>query len=240
MASVRGTVQASILDRPLEPLVTGTVRLASVEGASPSLDAGVNRGGFEFLGVPPGWYVLAVSADGFGETVRGIHVVDGSNEPGPLDVRYRVCSESAETVSPRIPPILTVCEALKGGFGYPCYYRPVVVVGIFKSGMDETLRLDCPEQLVSGDVGWPSAIGLTNPLPPPEALRAEIEKKRQEVLKSSPPEAPLRPERVVGLYGHLASLAGLTAAPCCKAPVETVLPPARLFGLSERDPRVIR
>jgi hypothetical protein len=131
-----------------------------------------------------------------------------------------------------------VCEALENRESIS--YQRVVIVGIFKSGMDETLRLDCSAQLVTGEVGWPSSIGLTRPSMPPESLRDEVEKKRAEVLKSGPPGAQPRPERVVGLYGIFISLDGLTKAPCCSATVETVLPPARLFGLSEKDFRVIR
>lgn len=255
MASVRGAVRTSILDRPIEPLLVGIARLAPVDSGTAPVDVGVSRGGFEFSDVAPGWYILSVFAEGFQETVHAIRVVDGSNDAGTIDVRFRQCSETASLVCdtwgeiPGLPRsrsvclrdtlVLTVGEALKGGLGYPCSH-PVVIIGIFKSGMDETLRLDCPTQLVSGDVGWPSAIGLTNPSPPPEALRAEIEKKRQEVLKSSPPEAPLRPERLVGLCGYLVSPAGLTTAACCTAQVETVLPPARLFGVTETDRRVIR
>jgi hypothetical protein len=105
--------------------------------------------------------------------------------------------------------------------------------------MDETLRLDCPTQLVAGEVGWPSSIGLTRPSMPPDALRDKIEQKRQEILKSGPPGAQPRPERVIALYGKFAIPAGLTNAPCCSAAVETVLPPARLFGAAEKDLRVI-
>jgi hypothetical protein len=103
-----------------------------------------------------------------------------------------------------------------------------------------SLRLDCPFQLVTGEVGWPSSIGLTRPSQAPDALREEVEKKRQEVLKSGPPGAQPRPERVVGLYGIFVAPAGLASAPCCSAAVETTLPPARLFGVAEKDLRVIR
>lgn len=106
--------------------------------------------------------------------------------------------------------------------------------------MDETLRLDCPIELVSGDVGWPSSIGLNKVDSPPENLRDQIEAKRQQILKAAPPNAPLRPERVVGLYGQFVALAGLAATKCCSSQVQTSLPPARLFGMHETDLRVIR
>jgi hypothetical protein len=74
----------------------------------------------------------------------------------------------------------------------------------------------------------------------PDELRGEVEKKRQQILASAPPEAPLRPERVVGLYGVFNSLTGLSVSPCCGAAVETTFPAARLFGIGETDLRVIR
>lgn len=212
------------------------MRLALVDGTAASEGAVSSpSGAFEVTGVAAGWYVLAAWRPGFHELVKAIHA-EGDVDVGAMNLG--VPPRTASRPPQADIPALTVCEALDRRESL--VFRPIVIVGVFKSGMDETLRLDCPEQLVSGAVGWPSAIGLTNPLPPPEALRAEIEKKRQEVLKSSPPEAPLRPERVVGLYGYFASVAGLTAAPCCKAPVETVLPPARLFSIGATDLRVIR
>jgi hypothetical protein len=161
-----------------------------------------------------------------------------------MELRVGVCAESAATVTCgsaddcalRIP-VLSVREALETGPS-SCPWR-VVIVGIFKSGTDETLRLDCPFQLLTGEVGWPSSIGLTRPSNPPDVLRDKVETKRQEILKSGPPGAQPRPERVVGLYGYFRFLTGLTSAPCCSAPVETVLPPARLFGINEKDLRVI-
>jgi hypothetical protein len=242
MASVRGT----IIDPANAPIGGAKVRLAQVDGSGPSKDAeSASQGQFEFLDVPPGWYILYFAANGFRETVHAIHVVDGPNEVGPIDARIGLCSESAATVTCgsaddclRRIPVLSVCEALESGPS-SCPWK-VVIVGIFKSGMDDTLRLDCPFQLVTGEVGWPSSIGLTRPSQPPELLREEIEKKRQEVLKSGPPGAQPRPERVVGLYGIYRSAAGLTRAPCCSAAVEATLPPARLFGVAEKDLRVIR
>jgi hypothetical protein len=133
---------------------------------------------------------------------------------------------------------MTVCEALKNRDQSD--FNPVVIVGIFKSGLDETLRQDCPNQLVTGDIGWMSAIALTRPTDPPESLRPEIEKKRQIILNSGPPGAHPRPERVTALYGRLVSPSGLTSIPCCTALVEINAAPARLIGLDERDFRVLR
>jgi hypothetical protein len=242
MAGVRGTV----IDPAHAPIGGAKVRLAPVDGAKPSTDADTaSQGRFEFFNVLPGWYILYFTANGFRETVHALQVVDGANEVIPMELQPGQCSESAETVTcgsaddcARRIPVLTVCEALESGPA-SCH-RKVVIVGIFKSGMDDTLRLDCPFQLVTGEVGWPSSIGLTRPSQPSDLLRDEIEKKRQEVLKSGPPGAQPRPERVVGLYGYLAFPAGLTNAPCCNAAAETTLPPARLFGIGEKDLRVIR
>jgi hypothetical protein len=134
--------------------------------------------------------------------------------------------------------VLTVCEALSSLDRRNL--ETVVLVGIFKSGMDETLRQDCPLQLVTAGVSWPNSIGLSNPAPPPDAFRDQIEKKRAQLIAGYSPEAKPRPERVVGLYGRLASPSGLTSVSCCQGSVETTIPPARLFGLAERDLRVIR
>lgn len=203
----------------------------------------IRNGKSEFRNASAGWHVISATVPGFREVAKAVHdSLDNATLAPPIDETSPppFFYPGVRWSDPLLDPIrvLTVCEALENR--EVIHHRRVVIVGIFKSGMDETLRLDCPEQLVSGDVGWPSAVGLTRPSEPPEALRDEIEKKRQEVIKSSPPEAPLRAERVVGLYGYFVSVAGLTAAACCKAPIETVLPPARLFGLGETDFRVIR
>jgi len=187
-------------------------------------------GAFEFSNLTVGWYILSASLPGFRETVKAVRVM------GDRYVDFELTSLPPVQQGPA--PILTVCEAFDRRDSLD--HQPAVVVGIFKSGMDETLRLDCPTQLVTGDIGWPSAIGLTNLGSVPDAYRQEVEKKRQEILASAPREAPLRPERVVGLYGRFVSLAGLTGAPCCTAAVETTFPPARLFGVNETDLRVIR
>ena len=219
MATIRGTASPG-----------AKLRLFGLDGTAVTNAAVGATGKFEFHDLAPDWYLILADTGASNGSVKATHAT-GDVDVGFLPLPMLVGSRAAARV-------VTVCEAF--GNRLALSGKLVVIVGIFKSGMDETLRLDCPFQLVSGDVGWPSAIGLTNPLPPPEALRAEIEKKRQEVIKSSPPEAPLRPERVVGLYGKFVSLAGLKTESCCKAPVETVLPPARLFGLSEIDRRVIR
>jgi hypothetical protein len=224
MGSVRGTVVGPD---------AASVRLARADGTSGSIDTETSRtGAFEFPDVAPGWYILSGAAPGFLETIRPIRVEDASADAGRLTFLLELQAK------PGPVPILTVCEALENGQAIS--HRRVVIVGIFKSGMDETLRLDCPFQPVTGEVGWPSSIGLTRPSNPPDALREEVEKKRAEVLKSGPPGAQPRPERVVGLYGIFVALLGLTSAPCCRAPVETTLPPARLFGIAEKDLRVIR
>jgi hypothetical protein len=238
MATVRGTV----IDPANAPMGGATVRLAPVDGSGPSKDAeSASQGQFEFLDVPPGWYILYFAANGFRETVHAIQIVDGANEVGRIDVRIFACSDSpsvCDVPCVRPVPVLSVCEALEARVGVCA--GPVVIVGIFKSGMDDTLRLDCPFQLITGEVGWPSSIGLTRPSQPPDLLRDKVEKKRQEILNGGPPGAQPRPERVVGLYGNLSFPAGLTSAPCCSAAVETALPPARLFGVGEKDLRVIR
>jgi hypothetical protein len=253
MASVRGRVRLTSSSRGNGPLESALVRLAPIDGAVPSIDAEVvSQGRFEFLDVPPGLYILSVLSV-YRETVRAIHVVDGANEVGPVDVRFVMCDGgpvitceaaplpgSLPDFCVRATPVLTVCEALMGDLGARCNVGPVVIVGIFKSGMDDTLRLDCPFQLVTGEVGWPSSVGLNRPSMPPDVLRDRIETKRQEVLRSGPPGAQPRPERVVGLYGGFHSLADLTSAPCCSSAVETALPPARLFGIGEKDLGVIR
>jgi hypothetical protein len=185
---------------------------------------------FEFSDLAVGWYILSASLPGFRETVKAVRVM------GDRSVDFDLTAIPTAQQAPA--PILTVCEAVDRRDSLS--YRPAVVVGIFKSGMDETLRLDCPTELVTGDIGWPGAIGLTKVGNVPDALRGEVERKRQEILRSAPPEAPLRPERVVGLYGVFVSLAGLTSAKCCSAAVETNIPPARLFGIGETDLRVIR
>jgi hypothetical protein len=177
--------------------------------------------------VDSGWKIVSAWLPGHREVVKAIQA-DASppNLTPPPD-------------QPSAPEgVLTVCEALSGldrlNLG------TVVIVVIFKSGMDETLRQDCPNQLVTGEVEWPNAIGLTNAANPPDRFTKEIEKKRAQLIAAYPTEAKPRPERVVGLYGRLASPTGLTTVPCCRGSVETTIPPARLFGLAERDQRVIR
>jgi hypothetical protein len=225
MGSIHGTV--------VGVAAGAAVRLVGVDAGGP-IDAQIDgAGGFETRNVAPGWYILSVAGRYFLEAVNSVHVEgDAPTDAGSLTPLLALQAES------RPVQILTVCEALENR--ETIRFQRVVIVGIFKSGMDETLRMDCPFQLVTGEVGWPSSIGLTRPSMPPDALRDEIEKKRQEILKSGPPGAQPRPERVVGLYGILVVPSGLTKSPCCAAPVETALPPARLFGFGEKDLRVIR
>jgi hypothetical protein len=206
------------------------IRLLRPDGSQPMSATAGRRGEVIFSNLAEGPYILSASLRGFRETVKAVQV------QGATTVEF--------TLPPTRPterfftPILTVCEALDQRDSLTS--QLVVIVGVFKSGMDETLRLDCPTQLVSGEVDWPSSIGLTNVAPPSEIFRDPVEKKRQEILATALPEAPPRPERVVGFEGRFVSLAGLSSAKCCSAAAETSLPPARLFGVNERDLRVIR
>jgi hypothetical protein len=177
--------------------------------------------------VDSGWQIVSAWTPGHREVVKAIQ----SDAPPP--------NLTPPPEQPSAPAsVLTVCEALNGLDRFNL--DTVVIVGIFKSGMDETLRQDCPNQLLSGEVAWPNSIGLTTAANPPERFTKEIEKKRAQLIASYPREAKPRSERVVGLYGRLASPSGLTSVPCCRGSVETTIPPARLFGLAERDLRVIR
>jgi hypothetical protein len=206
------------------------------------LDVKTSRTGeFEFLDVAPGWYILSIFMSGFRDAVQAVYIEDAPVDAGALMLPIGLITEGPIVGRPPRPPpvrVLTVCEALENRDALR--YQSVVIVGIFKSGMDDTLRLDCPFQLVTGEVGWPSSIGLTAPTNPPDSLRKEVEKKRAEVLKAGPPGAQPRSERVVALYGIFVAPTGLTSAPCCRASVETTFPPARLFGVAEKDLRVIR
>jgi hypothetical protein len=224
MGSVRGTIAGS----------GATVRLVRADGTGEPVDTQTNpTGGFEFPNVAAGWYIVSGAMPDFRQMVKSVRVEGNApTDAGPLVLLPALQAGQGPV------PVFTVCEALENR--ETIRFQRVVIVGIFKSGMDDTLRLDCASQLVTGEVGWPSSIGLTRPSNPPDSLRAEVEKKRAEVLKSGPPGAQPRPERVVGLYGILATPTGLTPAPCCRAAVETTFPPARLFGIGEKDLRVIR
>jgi len=178
--------------------------------------------------VSPEWQIVSAWMPGHREAVRTV--------PAGQYVPQLTPSPASDGSAPTV--VLTVCEALSNLDRLN--FETVVIVGIFKSGMDETLRQDCPRQIVTAEVSWPNAIGLSNPAEAPEALRDQIEKKRAELIAAYSQEAKPRPERVVGLYGRLASPSGLTSVSCCRSSVETTIPPARLFGLAERDLRVIR
>src|SRR5579871_3212909 len=96
MASVRGTVWAKIFSlEEMEPLEGGRARLAPVDGVAPLMENAINHGRYEFLEVPPRWYILSIFSDGCGETVRAIHVVDGANEVDRIDVPYTLCFDTA-------------------------------------------------------------------------------------------------------------------------------------------------
>lgn len=213
---------------------TFLIRLLHLDGTEVARTRVGYRASFEFRDTPPGRYLIAAS-EPLAEAVKAVQVAGDQ----PFDAGLIIVGGGELHLNPGAPPVLTVCEALDRRDTL-AWLPQLVVVGVFKSGMDETLRLDCPNELVSSDIGWPSSIGLTNVQPPPEDLRDQIEKKRQQILKAAPPEAPLRPERVVGLYGKFVALEGLTSAKCCSSQIQTSLPPARLFGVNETDLRVIR
>ena len=219
MASIQGKAPAG-----------ASVRLFRPEGGAAMIATPDARGEFGFPNLMPGWYMLSSSAPGRLETVKAVHLEGSAAVEFDRGAPVRRIQGST--------PILTVCEALDQRDSLE--HRPAVIVGIYKSGMDETLRLDCPFELTAGGIGFPASIGLTHTSQAPDQFRDQVEKKRQEILASAPPAAPLRPERVVGLYGRFVSLAGLAKAKCCSSPVETVLPPARLFGINDTDLRVIR
>jgi hypothetical protein len=237
-----GSIRGAVVDAGGAPIGGATIQFLRADGTgSPTTTKADRLGSFALKDADLGWHIVLAWDAGFRQSVNAVNVsTEGDVELSPftLQVAVRggdlVCLAPCDFPAPSPTPVLTVCEALGGVRG------AAVVVGIFKSGMDETLRLDCPTQLVTGEVGWPSAIGLTKVGNVPDELRAEVEKKRQQILSSAPPEAQLRPERVVGLYGVFVSLAGLSNAKCCTAAVETTIPPARLFGISETDLRVIR
>jgi hypothetical protein len=222
VGSIRGSTAAG-----------ASLRIVPVDGSSQSIGNQADAAGkFEFPDVPAGWYILSSFALNFREAVTSVRVpVQGSVDAG--SIRLQLLSSTPTPVR-----VLTVCDILENRDTFTL--QRAVIVGIFKSGMDDTLRLDCPIQLVTGEVGWPSSIGLTGPAIPPDAMRDEVERKRAEVLKSGPPGAQPRPERVVALYGIFVAPLGLSATPCCRPLVETALPPARLFGTGEKDLRVIR
>jgi hypothetical protein len=224
MADVRGHAPAG-----------ATIRLSTYDGGNLMMVRADRSGAFRFANPAVGWYVLSASLPGSREAVKALS--PGRDLPGRnTGVQFDLAPSPGAAGGPT--PVLTVCEALDQRDALD--NQLAVIVGIFKSGMDETLRLDCPMQLVTGGIGWPSAIGLTKVGNVPDELRGEVEKKRQEILATAPPEAPLRPERVVGLYGRFVSLAGLSNSRCCSSAVQTNLPPARLFGVNETDLRVIR
>lgn len=208
-----------------------SVRLAAVDH-SQIQDARIDaQGRFRFEGLPPGWYVLAAAKNQSNEIVRAIRIESGKD----ADLGELKPGSKAGTQEP--VQVMTVCEALARPT-LPA--SPVIVVGIFKSGMDQTLRQDCKDELVSGEVAWPDMIALTNSAEAPDSFRPQIDKKKAELFASYPPEAKPRPERLVGLYGILVRPDGFVNKPCCHSAAETDFAPARLFGIGEKDRRVIR
>ena len=189
------------------------------------------RGTYHFDALTPGWYILAASSDQSPEAVKAVKVLPGQ------DVNAGEWTATTLRSVPHAVRVMTVCEALADR---AARITPAIIVGIFKSGMDQTLRQDCPNQLMSGEVGWASAIALSGSTEPPDQYRAQIQKKKLEIYASYPSEAKPRPERLIGLYGVLVMPGGLTSAPCCHAKVETTMAPARLIGVDEKDYRVIR
>jgi hypothetical protein len=230
-----GSVHGLTLDSIGTPIGGLTVQLHSVE--HPSSASIVRRdplGQFRFSGIEPGWYILSAVAPGFRQLAKSIRVEAGKDfDAGQLRLPIEPNPLLKLESSPGSEHVLTVCEALEGWDRYNL--ETVVIVGIFKSGMDETLRQDCDHQLKTGEVTWPNAIALSNAATPPDKLREEIEKKRAQLLAGYPPGAQPRSERIVGLYGRLALLAGLTSVVCCGGSVETTVAPARLLDPSERE-----
>lgn len=244
-AQAPAVVHGSIAD-PTNLASQTNLRLIPVDRPEDAVQARIEaKGYFQLANVVPGWYLLAAGVN-YPEKVKALHIEAGQDVdtgeilPG-LDFvsAYGVCTHCIPNQWYKPPPvqILSVCEAL----ATPESFRsPVIIVGIFKSGMDQTLRQDCPNELRSGDVGWLSAIALSGSTEPPDQYRDQIEKKKAEIYASYPAAAKPRPERLVGLYGILIMPDGLTSAPCCHAAAETTFAPARLIGINEKDFRVIR
>ena len=87
-----------------------------------------------------GWYILSSSAPNFRDAVTAVRVpIQGNADAASL--RLQPLGST-----PRPVRVLTVCDILENRDIFTL--QRVVIVGIFKSGMDETLRLDCPLQLV--------------------------------------------------------------------------------------------
>ena len=236
-SSVHGVIKDASTAGPV------TVRIRSLDLSENPVDVETDDAErFNFRNIVPGWHILSINGPEFYDFVQAVKVEAGQDVDlhvlSPFLQGCAICNSVPVNSMRFDPTVLTVCEAIEKRDSLRL--MPVVIVGIFKSGLDETLRQDCPNQLVTGDIGWMSAIALTRPTAPPDSLRDEIEKKRQVVLASGPPGAHPRPERVTALYGRLVSPSGLTSIPCCTAPVEIQAAPARLLGLDERDFRVLR
>lgn len=234
-----GSVHGSIPDYPALRVAETEIRLVPVGESARAQQVNLSdQRSFRFDDVAPGWYIVAAQVDA-PERLKALHVDAGEDvDVGEIlpSIECPIC-DFAKLDPPPPVRVLSVCEALTERRSSR---DPIIIVGIFKSGMDQTLRQDCPNELRSGDVGWLSAIALSGSTEPPDQYRDQIEKKKAEIYASYPPEAKPRTERLVGLYGILIMPDGLTSAPCCRAAAETTFAPARLIGINEKDFRVIR
>lgn len=207
------------------------IRLLPVEGEVRSQPGGA----FVFRNVEPGSYILWAEQRERA-AVMAIRVDSGRDaDVGRISIPARATRSGPVRV-------VTVCEAIEGHDRYE--RSEVVLVGIFKSGTEETLRQDCPSQLTTGGIAWMNAVALppspssasTSPILEQPAVRKEIEKKRAEVLAGGAPGTQPRPERVVALYGRLFAPSGLTAVGCgggprCSELLQMNLPAVKLLDV---------
>lgn len=156
------------------------------------------RGNFQFDSAPGGEYVIMIEAPGYRRAAGTTKLSRARKPQGPIQV-------------------LTVCEALDGRDRYDG--QQVVIVGIFKSGLEETLRQDCPAQLATGGIGWLDAVALphspslagSSPVLEQSDIKKQIEQKKAQIRSSDPPP---RPERVMALHGFLDAPSGFTSVAC--------------------------
>jgi methyltransferase len=213
------------------------VRLHSADRSYTASTISDTRGQFKFSNLDPGWY--AVSAE-----------LNQRSALTAVDVKDSADTGKLTLPEPRQPlagvHVLTVCEALDQRNRYAL--AEVVIVGIFKSGMEETLRADCPNQLTTKNTGWMNAIALppspssagTAPILEQPAIRRQIDSKRAGLLASGVPGAQPRPERIVALYGRLMVPAGLASTPCgsgkCNDLTQLDVPPLTLLEVAPSRP----